>query len=204
LPAIDLKEVGGATLTDYGVTVRAGYFVWNREGGRLVSKLARRQRGYPLIWAKNVRPGELCRPAGKKGLRTDFVTFPDDSVAIIKGTAAVLQRTTNDSQPRRLVAAMVDPAVFAKWGGFVSENHTIVLVGVDPDKLELAVRLLNTAAVDKRYRRVSGTAAVSVTLLRELDLPTPKSFAAALEAAAGDAEAAAKEAYQLQPQTAAA
>lgn len=202
LPAMDPKQVGGATLGDYGVTARAGYFVWNREGDRLVSKLARRQRGYPLIWAKNVRPGEPCRPAGKKGLRADFVTFPDDSTAIVKSAAAVMQRTTNDKQPRRLIVAMIDPAVLAKWGGFVSENHTIVLTGEDPAKLELAVRLLNTAAVDRRYRRVSGTATVSVTLLRHLDLPMPDAFATALADAADDAEAAAAAAYQMQPEMA--
>lgn len=200
LPAIDPKLVGGATLADYGVTARAGYFVWNREKARLVPKLGRRQRGYPLVWAKNVRPGELCMPAGKKGAGTDFVTFPGDSSAIVTRAAAVMQRTTNDKQPRRLVAAMVDPTVLSRWGGFVSENHTIVLTGDDPENLELAVRLLNTAAVDQRYRRVSGTASISVTLLRQLDLPTPAAFAAAL-ADCDDAEAAASTAYQLLPES---
>lgn len=196
LPAIDPGLVGGATLADYGVTARAGYFVWNRETARLVPKLGRKQRGYPLIWAKNIRPGELCKPAGKKGAGMDFVTFPDDSTAIITGAAAVMQRTTNDKQPRRLVVAMVDPAISSKWGGIVSENHTIVLTGDDPERLELAVKLLNTAAVDSRYRRVSGTAAVSVTLLRELDLPAPAVFSAALDTN-GDAEVAAAVAYRL-------
>jgi len=147
-----------------------------------------------------VRPGEPCRPAGKKGAGTDFVTFPGDSAAIVTGPAAVMQRTTNDKQPRRLVVAMVDPSVQAKWHGFVSENHTIVLTADDADKLELAVRLLNTAAVDQRYRRVSGTAAVSVTLLRQLDLPTPAAFASAL-VDTDDAEAAAIQAYWAQPET---
>lgn len=196
LPAVDQSLVGGATLADYGVTVRAGYFVWNRETERLVSKLSRNQRGYPLIWAKNVRPRELCKPAGKTGTGIDFVTFPDDSTAIITGAAAVMQRTTNDKQPRRLVAALVDPAVSVKWGGFVTENHTIVLTGEDPARLKLAVDLLNTAAVDNRYRRVSGTAAVSVTLLRKLDLPAPAVFSAALKES-GDAEVAAAVAYRI-------
>lgn len=200
LPAIDPKLVGGATLADYGITARAGYFVWNRETARLVPKLARQQRGYPLVWARNVRPGVLCRPAGKKGIGADFVTFPGHSAAIVTGPAAVMQRTTNDKQPRRLVVATVDPLVQAKWGGFVSENHTIVLTANDVDKLKLAVRLLNTAAVDQRYRRVSGTAAVSVTLLRQLDLPTPAAFAAAL-AETDDAEVAAIQAYSAQPET---
>lgn len=201
LPAIDPTLVGGSTLADYGVTARAGYFVWNREKGRLVAKLRRRQRGYPLIWAKNVRPGTTCLPSGKKNAGTDFVTFTEDSTAIVTSAAAVMQRTTNDKQPRRLVAAMVDPSVKSKWGGFVSENHTIVLTADDPEMLDLAVKLLNTAAVDQRYRRVSGTAAVSVTLLRQLDLPSPAAFADALEEADGDCEAAASVAYRHVPET---
>jgi len=196
LPATDPHNIGGATLTDYGVEVRAGYFVWNREKERLVEELEREQRGYPLIWAKNVRLNEDCRPAGKTNTKADFVTFENDSAAIVRSAAAVMQRTTNDKQPRRLVAAMVDPSVVEKWGGFVTENHTIVLTADDPDKLRIAIALLNTAAVDQRYRRVSGTAAVSVTLLRQLDLPTPAAFAFALAEAGGDAEAAALAAYR--------
>ncbi|NTT88303.1 N-6 DNA methylase [Tabrizicola sp. SY72] len=196
LPAIDPALIGGATLADYGVTVRAGYFVWNREKARLFSKLQSKQHCYPLIWAQNIKAGELCRPAGKKGQGVDFVSFPSSSTAIIMGVAAVMQRTTNDKQPRRLVAAMVDPSVISAWGGFVSENHTIVLTCEDPNRLALAVRLLNTTAVDQRYRRVSGTAAVSVTLLRQLDLPSPTAFAAALAVSNDDAEAAAAAAYR--------
>lgn len=201
LPAIDPMLVGGSTLADYGVTARAGYFVWNRERNRLVTRLRRRQRGYPLIWAKNVRAGTVCWPQGKENAATDFVTFSGDSTAIVTGAAAVMQRTTNDKQPRRLVVAMVDPSVLSKWGGFVTENHTIVLTGTDPNKLKLAVKLLNTAAVDQRYRRVSGTAAVSVTLLRQLDLPSPAAFAAALDEADGDSEIAASAAYRHVPET---
>lgn len=200
LPAIDPTLVGGSTLADYGVTARAGYFVWNREKDRLVASLSLQQRGYPLVWAKNVRPGTLCWPAGKKNAGADFVTFAKNSPAIVTGAAAVMQRTTNDKQQRRLVVAMVDPRVISRWGGFVSENHTIVLTGNDPDRLELAVRLLNTTAVDQRYRRVSGTAAVSVTLLRQLDLPSPAAFVAALKDCDDDAEAAATAAYRFVPE----
>lgn len=200
LPASNPETVGGAILADYGITARAGYFVWNREPTRLLDKLGK-SRGYPLIWAKNVKAGALCRPAGKKGEKTDFVSFADNSTAIVTKPAAVMQRTTNDKQSRRLVVAMVDPDVVARWRGFVTENHTIVLTAEDPAKLELAVALLNTAAVDARYRRVSGTAAVSVTLLRQLDLPSPDTFAVALAAANGDAEAAAVLAYVRQAET---
>lgn len=199
LPPVDPETIGGATLADYGVTAKAGYFVWNRERARLVTELGR-QDGFPLVWAKNVRAGEVCRPAGKRGAQMDFVTFLEASAAVVRTPAAVMQRTTNDKQPRRLIAAMVDPAVVVRWGGFVTENHTIVLTGDSPKRLALAVKLLNTSAVDQRYRRVSGTAAVSVTLLRQLDLPTPTAFSVALGEADGDAEAAALAAYRSQPE----
>lgn len=186
------RHVGGATLADYDVEVRTGYFVWNREKSRLVE--SNPGNAYPLIWAKNVKAGCLCSPAGKHGEQIDFVTFANKSTAIIRSPAAVLQRTTNDLQSRRLVAAVVDPAVTKEWGGFVTENHTIALIGKSQARLRLVVALLNTKAVDDRYRKVSGTAAISVTLLRGLDLPLPDRFQAALESS-GDAEAAAKLAY---------
>ncbi len=193
LPAEGDDDYGGATLAQYGVEIKAGYFVWNRQRQRLSEKSVK--SSFPLIWAKNIRPGTLCIPAGKNGLKADFVVFDGESQAIIRGYAAVMQRTTNDKQPRRLVAAMVDRSVVKRWGGFVTENHTIVLVGSTLHNLRLAVRLLNTKAVDKRYRRVSGTAAVSVKLLRKLDLPSPERFIQALNAKDNDAELAATAAY---------
>tara|TARA_R110000868_G_scaffold372094_2_gene635918 strand:+ start:370 stop:1980 length:1611 start_codon:yes stop_codon:yes gene_type:complete len=198
LPATDPKTVGGATLADYGVQAKAGYFVWNREGDRMRTSPGD-DTVYPLIWAKNIRPGEFCRPAGRNGSPIDLVQFDGPSTSIVRKSAAVLQRTTNDKQPRRLIAAMVDPQVVKKWGGFVTENHTIVLTSDDAEQLVLLVTLLNTGPVDQRYRRVSGTAAVSVSLLRELDLPSPQAFAKSLKAARGDAEAAAAQAYLSQP-----
>lgn len=192
-PAGNDVNAGGSRLADYGVVAKAGYFVWNREKVRLVTRA--KKNAVPLIWAKNVRPGLLCMPAGKDGKKADFVTFKGDSSAIVRGSAAVMQRTTNDKQPRRLVAAMVNPSVVKTWGGFVSENHTIVLTAAKADDLKLAVKLLNTKAADERYRRVSGTASISVTLLRELDLPSPERFRAALKAHANDPETAAREAY---------
>lgn len=193
LPSTNGGQAGGAKLADYGVEARAGYFVWNREGDRLLPQ--HRDSAFPLIWAKNVRVGQLCRPAGKEGLKTDFVHFDGPSASIIRTSAAVMQRTTNDKQPRRLLAAVVAPDVVETWGGFVTENHTIVLTSEDAEQLELAVAVLNTAAVDDRYRLVSGTAAVSVKLLRDLDLPKPDAFRSALSRHGGDAEAAAIEAY---------
>lgn len=184
---------GGATLSDYGAKLRAGYFVWNREGARM------RTRRYvdldvPLIWAKNIRPGALCQPQARKRDGTDFVHFVDESSGIIRTPAVVIQRTTNSSQLRRIVAARVAPQVIKSWGGFTSENHTIVLTGPQTDMLDALCFLLNSAAVDARYRLLSGTASVSVSLLRELDLPDPKHLQDAI-ARHGKTEMAVEDAY---------
>jgi adenine-specific DNA-methyltransferase len=90
---------------------------------------------------------------------------------------------------------LVDRSSIAQWKGFVSENHTIVITGSSEDDLSLLAMLLNTKAVDERYRAVSGTATVSVKLLRDLDLPSPQSFHAALSDGY-DAEEAAVIAYR--------
>jgi adenine-specific DNA-methyltransferase len=76
---------------------------------------------------RQARPAPPARRQERE--RADFVSFTEESTSIVRQPAAVLQRTTNNKQPRRLVAAVVDPAVYARWGGFVTENHTIVLVG---------------------------------------------------------------------------
>ncbi len=192
-PSLNAMPRGGATLADYGVTAKAGYFVWNREGDRL--RKAEEADAYPLIWAKNVKPGHSCRPEGKDGKAADFVAFDENSTSIVRQPAAVLQRTTNNKQPRRLVAAVVDPAVYARWGGFVTENHTIVLIGNRAADVARVCQLLNTAAVDARYRTLSGTAAVSVQLLRTLDLPKPDCLSVAAKVHA-DPEKAALAAYE--------
>ncbi len=60
--------------------------------------------------------------------------------------------------------------------GFVTENHTIIIVPDPAERqalsLRMVCRLLNTAAVDARFRRISGSVSVSTKALRDLPLPT--------------------------------
>ncbi|HEY1745733.1 MAG TPA: N-6 DNA methylase [Xanthobacteraceae bacterium] len=185
--------VGGATLADYGAVIRAGYFVWNRELERL-SNRRRSKLDFPLIWARNIRPPHFCRPHAKRGKGVNFVRFEQESSGIIRTHALVMQRTTNNSQPRRLVAARVSPSVITRWGGFVTENHTIIITAPTVKVLNVLRFLLNSAAADARYRRLSGTASVSVNLLRALDLPSPHSLGASV-AKFGFSEEAIERAY---------
>lgn len=170
---------GGASLADYGAVLRTGYFVWNREQDRMSKRSGK--LCVPLVWAENVKPDSFCKPLSRGGRGMDFVRFEKESAAIIRTQALVMQRTTNNTQARRLIAARLAPAILKKYGGFVTENHTIAVTASDIASLKLIKLLLNSEAVDQRYRLVSGTASVSVNLLRELDLPSP----AALRAAVG-------------------
>ena len=186
--------IGGATLEDYGVSVKAGYFVWNRELDRM-EKRRGRKNDLPLIWARNVRAGSLCEPKAKKRRGVDYVRFDKENAAIVRAPALVMQRTTNNSQRRRLIVARVAPSVYTRWGGFISENHTIVLTGPNVKTLDIVCALLNSEAVDRRYRQLSGTASISVKLLRDLDLPTPESLAKAISKGLNP-EDAVREAYE--------
>ncbi|MDD1520643.1 MULTISPECIES: HsdM family class I SAM-dependent methyltransferase [Bradyrhizobium] len=185
--------IGGATLADYGAVLRVGYFVWNRELERM-SKRRSAKLDMPLVWARNIRPGAFCFPKAKRGNGIDFVRFDEESSGIVRTNAIVLQRTTNSAQSRRLIAARVSPSVIKKWGGFVTENHTLVITGPNVATLNALCFLLNSAAVDTRYRQLSGTASISANLLRGLDLPTPEALAEAVDAL-GLSEAAVERAY---------
>jgi adenine-specific DNA-methyltransferase len=187
--------LGGATLADYGAVLRVGYFVWNRELERM-SKRRSAKLDMPLLWARNIRPGKFCWPKAKSGKGLDFVRFEDESTGIVRTNAIVLQRTTNSAQSRRLIAARVSPSVIRKWGGFVTENHTLVLTAPNVATLNILCFLLNSAAVDSRYRQLSGTASVSANLLRNLDLPAPEALAQAIEAF-GLCESAVERAYKV-------
>jgi adenine-specific DNA-methyltransferase len=127
-----------------------------------------------------------------------MVRIAKDSTALIASDAILLQRTTNRRQKRRIIAGLVRKRLVPGGRGYVSENHTIVIVP-DPDKaqaitLKTLCRLLNTEAVDARFRRISGSVSVSTKALRQLPLPTPDAVREAF-AVIKDDEAAAVQAY---------
>jgi adenine-specific DNA-methyltransferase len=180
-----LFRPGFATLTDYGYLAKTGYFVWNREKHRYRTGKKPRANEVPLFWAHNVRANQTCVPQDGDDGAIGFAKIPQSSSAIVRSDAVILQRTSNRRQKRRLIAAMVRQANAIGGRGFITENHTIIIVP-DPAKpqalpLRTVCRLLNTAAVDARFRRISGSVSVSTKALRDLPLPAAadvrKSFA---------------------------
>jgi adenine-specific DNA-methyltransferase len=173
-----LFQKGLSTLADYGYLAKTGYFVWNREKHRYRTGYKPRPTEVPLFWAHNVRANKRCLPLADEDARIAFCKIPAECPGIIHSDAIVLQRTSNRRQKRRLIAGTVRHDLVIGGQGFVTENHTIVILP-DPSKKQLLpasklCRLLNTGAVDARFRRMSGTVSVSTKALRQLPLPSPK------------------------------
>lgn len=192
-----LFQRGLETLGDYGYVAKTGYFVWNREQKRYRAGGAPRSNEVPLFWAHNVKPGAICRPYDRepKSGKTGFVKFDHDSSAIICDDAIILQRTSNRRQNRRLIAGIARQSKVPGNRGFVTENHTITIVR-DPAKRQLVplsvlCRLLNTAAVDARFRRISGSVSVSTKALNQLPLPAATEVCASFVPGADNEQAAA-------------
>jgi adenine-specific DNA-methyltransferase len=166
------------TLSDYGYRVRVGKVVPTRERKRLH---AARQRGdLPLLWASTIRPdGSFDFTAADRIGNARWYSPPDPGTMRYNTTrpAAVLQRTSNRDQARRLNAASI-PAKFmtAHKKGFVAENHVIVIEAVratpriSPKKVAM---LLNAGVVNERFSAVCGSFSVSAKLLQRLALPDP-------------------------------
>jgi adenine-specific DNA-methyltransferase len=188
-----------ATLGDYGYLAKTGYFVWNRERHRYRIGRKPRANEVPLFWAHNVRANEKCLPQDGGPGDIGFAKIPKTSTAILHSDAIILQRTSNRRQKRRLIGAMIRQARVIGGRGFVTENHTIVIVP-DPAKsqqlpIRMVCRLLNTMAVDARFRRMSGSVSVSTKALRDLPLPTAADVCRFFKASARSDDEAAASAY---------
>ena len=191
-----LFRIGLETLPDYGYVAKTGYFVWNREQDRYRVGKKPRTNEVPLFWAHNIKAGTLCKPYDGEpdSDRIGFVRIQRDSAAIVRSDAIIVQRTSNKRQSRRLNAAIVRKAKVPGARGFVGENHTIIIIP-DPardQKISIAMlcRLLNTAAVDARFRRMSGSVSVSTKALNQLPLPTAMHVITAFSPGSEDEHAA--------------
>jgi adenine-specific DNA-methyltransferase len=171
-------------LADYGYTPTVGYFVWNRDKRPAYMTLDqvpkhRRQHVVPLLWSSDVRQSGslLFDPRKSAHGQHRYVDFDGSTHPAVKHQSGVLlQRVTSSEQPRRLIGAVLSEAFVKAHGGYVGENHVVVLerrdpsIGISPRQL---LRLLATNAVDRYFRCISGSSNVSVFELDQLPLPDP-------------------------------
>lgn len=172
-------------LSDYGYRARIGAYVWNRDKRPKFDSLqdARRVKAHtamPLMWSRDIVPGGIVRLEDTSAYDGEhrFVDLGDkEHKSVVTSPCVVMQRVTSNDQPRRLVAAAVSPGVFDTYGGFVGENHVVIIEAVSgkpalpPTKL---AKLLSAHAVDRYFRCISGATNVSAFELNQLALPDPQ------------------------------
>lgn len=172
------------SLADYGYTPRIGAFVWNRDTRTTYpsAKSAARARGgtaVPLLWSSDIALDGSLRFTGdaKSNKEHCFVNLGSRSHAsVVRRPSVLLQRVTSNDQPRRLIAAVVPKQLIDAYGGFVGENHIVILEQtaskpvLEPEQL---AQLLATPTVDRHFRCISGATNVSIFELSQLRLPDP-------------------------------
>jgi adenine-specific DNA-methyltransferase len=192
----ELFQDGFETLKQYGYVAKTGYFVWNREQDRYRKGRTPKANEVPLFWARNIKPNVVSTPSHRHAgsNHIGFVRFDENRDAIINSDAVIIQRTSNRGQNRRLNAAIVRKSKVPGGRGFVTENHTILILP-DPSStrkvsIKTLCRLINTQSVDARFRRMSGSVSVSTKALRDLPLPLARDVCVAFKRKITDEDAA--------------
>lgn len=178
-------------LFDYGYRVRIGAYVWNRDKRPKYeslqdARLASSGRVIPLLWSRDISSKGIVRieENSKRDGEHRFVDLGSKtSSSVVESPCIVLQRVTSNEQPRRLVAATVSQDIFEIYGGFVGENHVVIIEQIidipvlSPTEL---VELLSSYAVERYFRCISGATNVSAFELNQLALPDPVALQRAL------------------------
>lgn len=161
-------------LSDWGYTVSTGPLVWNRFKDQLHDGPGRGR--YPLIWAEAVTAdGKFIFRAERRNHAPFFEARAGDEWLQVDQPCVLLQRTTAKEQSRRLIAAELPASFIEKHGRVIVENHLNMVRSVDRrPKLPAAVvaAVLNSGVVDRAFRCISGSVAVSAFELEALPVPS--------------------------------
>jgi adenine-specific DNA-methyltransferase len=164
-------------LGDYGWRVSTGPLVWNRRRPQLSGRP--RETSLKVVWAADLDGGVLHQDRARDEMRWCQVQDEREQKFLVLSEPAVLvQRTTAPEQPRRIIAATLDDATLASWGGgVIVENHVNVITCFDPASVltpRLLAVLLDSDPLDRMYRCLTGSVAVSAYELAALPLPPPE------------------------------
>lgn len=160
-------------LSDYGYRVSTGQLVWNRHKLQLCHQNANGE--LPIIWAESVTSAGFRFSAARRN-HAPYIKLHNQPHLVTSKSCVLLQRTTAKEQQRRLLSAVIPQAFINQSNGVVVENHLNLIYAenhgkVSPDTLSA---ILNSEAVDRAFRCISGSVAVSAYELEALPLPTIK------------------------------
>ncbi len=161
-------------LVDLGYTVSTGPLVWNRHKPQLRVEAA--PGALPLVWAEAVTPDGFMFDYERRNHVPYFAVTETQAHLVVRDSCVLVQRTTSKEQNRRLVAAVLPQSFLDEHGGAVIENHlnmikapAAALARVSPRTL---AALLNSEVLDRAFRCISGSVAVSAYELNALPLPS--------------------------------
>lgn len=162
-----------ARLSDYGWKASTGPLVWNRHKPYISQEPE--QGAVPIVWAADLRAGRVERSRARAPQR--WISLRErDAFMRLTDPAVLVQRTTAPEQTRRLVVSVLDgETLTGVWGGtVVVENHVNVLRctnSASPLTHGLLAALLASEPLDRLYRCLTGSVAVSAYELEALPLP---------------------------------
>jgi adenine-specific DNA-methyltransferase len=172
-PLVDRAAGLTARLSDYGWKASTGPLVWNRHKPQISAEPG--EGALPIVWAADLRAGRV--EASRARARQRWIRLRErDEFMRLSQPAVLVQRTTAPEQQRRLVVSVLDRETLeATWGGsVVVENHVNVLrcaAGDSPLTPRVLAALLSSDPVDRLYRCLTGSVAVSAYELEALPLP---------------------------------
>ncbi|TIV38008.1 MAG: SAM-dependent methyltransferase [Mesorhizobium sp.] len=167
-------------LADWGYKVSTGPMVWNRFKGQFRNRPGKDT--FPVIWAEAVTfDGRFIFRAEKRNHEPHFRPSAGDEWLKVSEPCVLLQRTTAKEQARRLIAAELPGDFIKTHGSVIVENHlNMVKPRVKKPKVSTAViaAVLNSGIVDRVFRCISGSVAVSAFELEALPIPSHEAMQA--------------------------
>ena len=160
-------------LSDLGYQVSTGQLVWNRHKPQL--RHQKSKGDLPIIWAESISAAGFAFSADKRN-HAPYIKLRKDQPHLITAKSCILlQRTTAKEQRRRLLSAVIPQKFLDQHGGVVVENHLNIVYSVNKPKVspEAVSAILNSSALDRAFRSISGSVAVSAYELEALPMPTP-------------------------------
>lgn len=164
-------------LVDLGYSVSTGPLVWNRHKTNLL--VAAVPGAVPVIWAESVDSqgtGKFTFKASERKHVPWYRPTNQRDSNLISNSCVLLQRTTSLEQPRRLIAAELPQSFIDESGGAVTvENHLNMIRPIPGHEPHVPARviaaLLNSETVDRIFRCINGSTAVSAYELEAMPLP---------------------------------
>jgi hypothetical protein len=164
------------TLSDYGYKVSTGQLVWNRLKDKISESHS--DGAKPIIWAEAISADGRFVFDYQYRKKLKYISVSDKQNFLICNQPVVLvQRTTAKEQNKRLQACVLPQSFVEQWNGVVVENHVnIIQPTSDCPKISLKALtfILNSQTVDRVFRCLSGSVAVSAAELHALPLPSVK------------------------------